>query len=346
MSRGSLMLMLNELMGALQREEQEKESLRVEVQRIRSLSPVPGLMTADQLLFAIGASTLIQQSTEDIEKVLRFRSSMHPIAEGEATSLLRTDRFLDWIQPGRSDALLIDGAGGAIEFVDHVERVSAKSVICASLLATLGRSQPKTIQLFFFCGLHSSEKDPLSDGPRGLMRSLLCELVKETHHRDWLHLDFINDRRYRDGLQNQSLGFMCDAFYRILQRLQMQDALDLSVYCVVDGIGQYEQQRWYDDLVIVIKMFLRILNDTQLKPVFKLLLTGPQRVRYVHDLLGLPANRRLRANPVIASGGPASFGLLSGAEQILQGRRQQMVAERRGRSQYFDDVEFTADDYE
>ncbi|KAF4462261.1 hypothetical protein FALBO_10931 [Fusarium albosuccineum] len=130
-SRSSLELVLNEVMDALQRKEQEKQNLLVEIQRIRALSPIPGLMTADQLLFAIGASTLIQQSTEDIDKILRFKSSVHPIAEGEAASLLGTDKFFDWIQPSRSDILLVDGAGAAVEFVDHVERVSAKSVLCA-----------------------------------------------------------------------------------------------------------------------------------------------------------------------------------------------------------------------
>ncbi|KAI5863767.1 hypothetical protein GGS23DRAFT_565261 [Durotheca rogersii] len=346
-SRNLMAQTLEEVVAESQRKAHENERLRAELEYMRARTPVSSLMTAEQFLAAIGASTLIHQSTEDIDKVLRLQGSIHPVAEAEAVSLLRTDEFRAWLQPARSDAILIDGAGAAVEFFDHAERVSAKSVLCASLLATLGRSQQETFQLFFFAGLHSSEKDPSSDGPRGMIRSLLCELVKEAHRRGWLYLDFIDDKTYRDGIQSQNIHYLCDAFYRILQRLQMRDAVDLSVYCVVDGIALYEQQRWYRDLEVVTNMFRVIVNDTKLKPAFKLLLTGPHRVRYVYEWLGLLPSKRLSTNAVIAGENLATpFGLYSGVEQALQARRLQNLADRRGRSLYFDDMEMAEDDYE
>ncbi|EFY96693.1 hypothetical protein MAA_07754 [Metarhizium robertsii ARSEF 23] len=325
--------------------DRECERLRAEINYMRARTPVPGLMTVEEFLGAIGASTLIRQSTEDIDKVLRLRSSIHPMAEAEAVSLLQTSAFRAWLRPGRSDAILIDGAGAAVDMFDPTERVSAKSVLCASLLATLCRPPRDPFQLFFFAGLHSSEKDPLSDGPRGMMRSLLCELVKEAYRRGWLYLDFIGDKAYRDGIRTQNIHYLCQAFRQILERMEMMEARDLSIYCVVDGIAQYEQ-RWYDDLAVVVGMFRRIVNDNTLKPAFKLLLTGPQRVRYVHDMLGLPPGKRLWTNAAVAGEHPAAqLGMPLAAEQALLVRRQQKVAERSGRSQYFDDMETTADDY-
>jgi hypothetical protein len=108
--------------------------------------------------------------------------------------------FRDWLRPGYSDRILIDGAGGAVEFIDHAERVSAKSILCALFLSQLTRFQRDSFKIFFFCGLHSSVKDAMNDGPRGMMRNLLCDLAKDAYQRKLLNLDFIDDKRYRDAL--------------------------------------------------------------------------------------------------------------------------------------------------
>ncbi|RSL50985.1 hypothetical protein CEP54_011651 [Fusarium duplospermum] len=335
------------LIEVINQKNRENDILRAELECLRARTPVSSLMTVEQFLAAIGASTLIHQLTSDVEKVLRLQGVIHPLAEAEVVALLRSETFRAWLQPARSDVILIDGAVAAVEFFDHPERVSAKSMLCASLLATLGRTQQEAFQLFFFAGLHSSGNDPSSDGPRGMIRSLLCELVKETSRRGWLHLDFIDDKIYRDGIQRQDIRYLCDAFYKILQRLQMRNAVDLAIYCVIDGIAQYEQQRWYSDLAVVIDTFRTIVNDTKLMPAFKLLMTGPHRVHYIHDRLGLPPSKRLSTNAVVPGGNLGTpIGLASGVDQVLQARRQQNLADRRGRSQYFDDMEMTENDYE
>ncbi|KAK3379140.1 hypothetical protein B0T24DRAFT_646818 [Lasiosphaeria ovina] len=314
--------------------------------QLRSLTPIQGLMTADQLIAAIGAVEHIEQSTADVEKVLQLRDSIHPVAESEAVSLLQTATFRSWLLPGHSDVVLIDGAGGAVEFIDHAERVSAKSILCALLLSQLTRLEPECFRIYFFCGLHSSERDALSDGPRGLMRSLLCDLTKEAHRRQLLRLDFIDDKRYRDGLQQQRIEYLCQAFYQILQHMIVGAALDLPIYCVIDGIAQYEKKDWLTDLATVMGMFRAIINDTKLKPCFKLLMTGPHRVRYVSEMVGLSPSKRLVAKPNITSENSAvQLGMQSGAEQMLQARRQQMIAQRGGQSQYHDD-QYSRDDYE
>ncbi|KAI0451129.1 hypothetical protein F5B21DRAFT_392535 [Xylaria acuta] len=345
-SRNFMESVLQDVLIDNRRKEEQINYLSAQLTIARSLTPVQGLMTVDQLLVAIGAVEHIEQSTADVEKVLQLRSNIHPVAEAEAVSLLQTAVFRDWLLPGHSDAILIDGAGGAVEFIDHAERVSAKSILCALLLSQLTRFQPDCFRIYFFCGLHSSEKDALSDGPRGLMRGLLCDLAKEAYRRQLLRLDFIDDKRYRDGLQQQRIEYFCQAFYQILQYMNVGAALDLPIYCVIDGIAQYEKQQWLEDLAIVMGMFRTIVNDTKLKPCFKLLLTGPHRVRYVNEMVGLPPSKRLLAKPTIMGENPfAQRELQSGPEQILQARRQQMVAQRGGQSQYHDD-QYSLDDYE
>ncbi|KAL2015047.1 hypothetical protein VTK56DRAFT_6427 [Thermocarpiscus australiensis] len=317
----------------------------------RARTPVVGIMTLPELLSAIGRYDHLEQTTDDIDRVLRLRSAIHPTAEAAAVSLLQTPAFRTWLSSSGADVILLDGAGAAVEqLLDDqaaTGRVSAKSVLCASLLATLAARQPHAFRLHFFCGLHASEHDLLSDGPRGLMRSLLCDLAKEAYRRGWLNLDFIDDKTYRQGLQERRVEYLCDAFYRVLQGMDSMQALDTPVYCVVDGIAQYEQQKWLAELAVVLKMFANILSDTKLKPCFKLLLTGPHRVRYVHDMLGLPPTKRLLTRPgVSGENAAAEIGLLSGAEQMLQARRAAMVASRNGQRGLYNDDLAAADDYD
>ncbi|KAI1121091.1 hypothetical protein F5Y10DRAFT_272436 [Nemania abortiva] len=312
--------------------------------RARPLTLMQNLMTIDQLLAVVRAVDYIEQRTADFGKVLQLRNKIHPVAEVEAISLFQTTVFRDWLLLGHSDNILIEGTGGTAEFVDHAERVSNKSIMCAVFLSQLIRLEPDSFKIYFFCGLHSSENDTLSDGPRGLMRGLICSLAGEAYRRQLLRLEFIDDT-YRDGLQQQKIEYFCQVFHQILQSMSV-GALGLPIYCIIDGIGQYEKQEWLGDLAIVMGMFRAIINDTELKPCFKLLLTSPHSVRYVNEMVGLPPSKRLLARPaVIDENLPAQREMQSGADQILPARRLQIMAERSGQSQYQDD-QYSIDDYE
>jgi hypothetical protein len=128
--------------------------------------------------------------------------------------------------------------------------------------------------------------------------------------------------------------------------MNMSAAVDLPIYCVIDGVAHYEKQEWLSDLEVVMRMFRVIVDDTKLKPCFKLLLTGPHRVRFIDKMLILPAGNRLTAKPAIMGENPAAQRELnSGAEQMLQARRQEMMAQRSGQSLYQDD-QYSLDDYE
>ncbi|KAL7928542.1 hypothetical protein V8C35DRAFT_285187 [Trichoderma chlorosporum] len=340
-ANNTLIQMLNEVMASLQREKEENTLLRIEL--VRARTPGPVLMNFERLLELIGASAYIGQSTEDIDKVLRSRSTIHPVAEAEAVSLLQTTEFRAWLGSKHSDMILIDGSAG-IEHIDYSERLSAKSILCASLLATLGRAEPEAFQLFFFCGLHSSQTSSFNEGPRGMMRSLLCDLAKEAQYRRWLRLEFVNNKKYHDGLKEGNIEYLCDAFYRILQN--MTHVSNLSVYCIIDGMALYEKSLYLNDLREIGEMFKKIMHDSRLNTAFKLLVTGPHRVQHIHNLLDLMPNKRLLTQPTIAREYQTmAFGITSRAEEILQAQRRQRVAQREPRQDAFQ-VLFTEDDYD
>ncbi|KAK4113528.1 hypothetical protein N656DRAFT_828597 [Canariomyces notabilis] len=356
-AKHALELMLKDVVVAntleLEAQNRKLQLLQIHLdERERALTPLQGLMTVPQFLIAIGADDHIGQSTTDIERIFGLRSSIHRVAEAEVMSVVQSSGFRTWLVPNRSDVVLIDGTSATSHFAGHVERVSASSILCASLLSQLGSSQPESFRLYHFCGLHAFENDELelgAGGPRGLMRRLLCHLATQAHRRHLLRLDFIDDRTYRDGLKEQRIEYLCDAFYKILQEMQSELALDLPIYCVVDGIAHYETEEWRGELAFVARMFRDIVTDTKLKPCFKLLLTGPHRVRYVHDMMGLPAEKRLLVKPANMSQavGEAERSLVSGSEQMLVARRLQLLEKNKmaGQSMYHDD-DYASDDYD
>jgi hypothetical protein len=93
--------------------------------------------------------------------------------------------------------------------------------------------------------------------------------------------------------------------------MNMSAAVDLPIYCVIDGIAQYEKHEWLKDLSTVMAMFRAIVEDTKLKPCLKLLLTGPHRVRYFNDMVGVPASKRLSAKPALMGEDPVAQRELS-----------------------------------
>jgi hypothetical protein len=140
-------------------------------------------MSFSQLLVALDMNQHIGQSTEDIRKILVLRSNIHLSAEAAAISILRTSIFNHWLQPRHCDMLLIEDVPSASSTFDFPGRVSDKSILCAILISSIARGHPGSFQLFFFCGLHTSDNDPLSNGPRDIMRSLIYELAREAYGR-------------------------------------------------------------------------------------------------------------------------------------------------------------------
>jgi len=168
------------------------------------------------------------------------------------------------------------------------------SYVCATLAHAL-RRQGKAV-LVFFCGQHAGVDDADGlQGPQGLLRSLVAQLVLVLVQNGWMGegqevpvgmpvdgmnmggwsgegggcgYDVMEECEEEPGV---SLGDLCGVFYWLLGLVPRET----SVVCLVDGMSYYEREYWREDYEIVVGMFGRIVQDPGLGGFLKVLMTSP-----------------------------------------------------------------------
>lgn len=225
------------------------------------------LISQQQLLdiFAVDSGNAVH----DMELAIRQSMALDPSSQGQAYALLRSREFNIWLKSGTSRVLLVNGNSTSA----LTNRTSPISLICATLVQSLVDVQ-SVVCVQFFCGLHSSGNDSLS-GPRGLMRSLISQLLLIQN----FDLGFISSRSYRDQIHDCELGHLCGLF----QTLVHQIPIDTVVFCVIDGISLYERLDWREETCYVVGKVREIAESPALNAIFKLLLTTPGRSRYIKE---------------------------------------------------------------
>lgn len=223
------------------------------------------MLQRPQFLEALQVSHL--SPTQDLEYVTRQGPTFNAKAQIQAQALTNSAKFQRWLSSKRSDLRLVDGNADPAD----PSRISPLSVVCATLALSLLKSTSKPLLLHFFCGQHTAMTDPLG-GPKGLMRSLLTQLLYSGRR---FNIDFIDSRTYRESLEAHSLQHLCDSFGKLIEQLP----LDTNVFCIIDGVSLYETGSWLDEMGYVFETINSITLDERLRPVFKVLLTSAHTSR-------------------------------------------------------------------
>ncbi|KAI1148686.1 hypothetical protein F4825DRAFT_433076 [Nemania diffusa] len=203
-----------------------------------------------------------------MEIVQRQARSFNPETQARTSWLAKATEFQEWFRAERSSLLLADGC-----ITDHSGLVTPMSGFCATLISSLMESKHNTV-LFFFAGEHYKLDSPdhRGNGPNSLMRSLISQLLACSALAE-PDLTFLS-REYLEDLENYELEALYDLFDNLMQQLPPTSEL----YCIIDGISWYEQQRWLYDLERVAAMFEYVArrqrkNPRKLIPL-KLLMTS------------------------------------------------------------------------
>ncbi|KAK4234958.1 hypothetical protein C8A03DRAFT_37220 [Achaetomium macrosporum] len=146
---------------------------------------------------------------------------------------------------------------GATPVASSLRGLSAISVLSSTLVTSLMQAYPDSaVVVHFFCGMHASPKDAWY-GPSGL---LLMKLdAKDPDMRTW-NLDYINDRRLLQNLEEHSLMELCSVLHSLLYEFPA----DTCIYCIVDSISCFDICRLHNDLNTVTEQLRIIVNDTKL----------------------------------------------------------------------------------
>ena len=238
-----------------------------------------------------------EEDARDLEQVSRIGKNVRSSSHMHSLRLLSHSSFRTWLKSNESQGLLVDGNNSSSE------RISAFSIVCATLVQSLEDTQQAT-PLAFFCSLHTGESASLR-GPQGLMRSLLHQLLPLQD----FDLTFVNDS-YAEKVHSQDLLCLCDLFQRLVDQLDE----DRVLFCVIDSVSSFEKQRYGDGIFLVVDRLLMLTRRLGSALVFKLLLAGPKVSKQMR-------NRFSSDDCITVTKGSGDGRVLSGSYLSRQTRR-------------------------
>lgn len=199
---------------------------------------------------------------EDLDIVLQEAGRFSGQMLGRVRWLLKTEEFLAWFQGRRSSMLLVEG-----HLPDSTQKITPLSVFGSTFVSSI-LSSPTSMALFFFGGLHCGEV-PGDSGPKGLMRSLITQLLT-SEKMAGATLDFLNED-FLAYCEDHDTAALCELF----EQLVLQVPPFTQVLCVLDGLVWYEGGAWRSDLGIVIGMLenLTARMDDNDERLFKVMAT-------------------------------------------------------------------------
>ena len=221
--------------------------------------------------------------------------AMTSTRQQRATWLMQEPAFQQWFRAMGSHILIVDG------MEQEMDTISSLSYFCAMLHNNLSSLQV-AIPLTFFCGLHAKPGENL-EGAQGIMRSLIYQLLL-------LHLDFdysFRDYPFLEGIRNQSIVHLCRLFRNLLTSFQ-----SATVFCMIDGISEYEISSRLYDVNIMMGYFKDLVDETNREDSginFKFLVTSSMACRLAR--VWFPFGRHLVMPDDAGLDGPIEFNIAS-----------------------------------
>ncbi|CBF85173.1 hypothetical protein AN1590.2 [Aspergillus nidulans FGSC A4] len=256
----------------------EEAALRAETESSwKPTHPSMAALSELELLGVIGVPS--NAAWRDLDIVLSQSSSFGSQMLGKAQRLIRTRAFRDWFNQSESSILLVEGYLD----ISPAASITPISILDATLISSLLDSS-NTLVLFAFAGLHREyEKPEVMNGPGGLLRSLIMQLLTSDKF-PLSNLEFLTPERIA-ACQKGDIVALCALFERLL----LQVPPSLQVYCILDGLGWYERNPWGQDLLYVISMFEELAQwDFPQTAVIKPMISFPHHSLLVADAVQIP----------------------------------------------------------
>jgi hypothetical protein len=194
----------------------------------------------------------------DLQKALNSASDIIFSDRGRAKQVIQTRHLRDWMLSSSSGKLLIHG-----DF-DDMGKTSPLSILIATVSQGF-RTAPGVLSLVFFCGYHLWKDE--HHGGSAMIRSLLAQLL--------IQFPFSNINPPADALphdiENASIDQLCKLFTYLVRQLPPRT----TVFCLIDGINEYEREGYIHGMDEVVFSLLGLVDEGS-RARFKLLLTSPR----------------------------------------------------------------------
>lgn len=200
---------------------------------------------------------------KDIATCRALCGTMGDAAKDRASFIANSKKLQRWLtEPAESRAFIINGN------FKHDALTSSFSFLCAEMSHLYGSAR-NTYAITYFCGLHTdSWRNPRANA-RGMMISLLGQLLclKEGFDLSFIDKDVIRK------IKHDSIQALC----RIFRRLVFQLPEEVVLFCCIDTISIYETSDRLDETRFAFRSITRLLGAEKMKGTFKLLITSSGR---------------------------------------------------------------------
>ena len=210
---------------------------------------------------------------------------------------MRSHQLQTWITTTESSALFINA--------NHrgSTRQQPTSFICAKLVDSIipspgNEAQPEsqmTLPLAFFCSEHLQKDDP-DNGPAGMMRNILAQLLLAYRDFDLRTIQRMQDHNLDD------VNNLCDIFGILIMQIPQY----IVIFCIIDAISFFEDSSTVcEEASIVLQTLVAIVKRTKESGcAFKLLLIIPGNSRVLYkDMLDQQGDVVWMPTKVPAQGG-------------------------------------------
>ena len=208
---------------------------------------------------------------KDIATYRALGGTLGDAAKDRASFVANSKKLQRWLtDPTKSQALIINGG------FRHEALTSPFSFLCAEMSHLYGSAR-NTYAIAYFCGLHSDSWRNRRANARGMMISLLGQLLSSKRSFD---LSFI-DKELIKEVKDDSIRALC----RIFRRLVFQLPEEVVLFCCIDTISIYETSDRLEETRYAFRTITRLLAAKKRKGTFKLLITSLGRSLNIEEYL-------------------------------------------------------------
>ncbi|KAJ8114455.1 hypothetical protein ONZ43_g4899 [Nemania bipapillata] len=247
--------------------------------------PSDPIVLADRLLRIIG--TLAPEAT-GITEILGSADAIGFEQRSRANQILRTEEFHAWATSLDSRELLVQGDPAE----DVTQAGPALSLLSATITQAL-QNQERFVPLVFFC-VQQAQSDDALPGPVAMIRSLTVQLIQQYYTNTTFPERYIDIQ----GLQRGDI----DAFCSLFKFLVRQVARKKTISCVIDGVGEYENDENEAGLRKVLDCILDLVRAEDVPPAVKVLVTCHTGTVEVHKAFKDDAESFLSLEGLISNG--------------------------------------------
>jgi hypothetical protein len=212
----------------------------------------------------------LEQEVRDLDFVLRQSQEFDSTSKSYGAMVISSSRFQGWLLASGADLIYVEGHLDSSRF----GKTSPISYFCANL-AQLFRDSATSITLHFFCGQHVASNDDLQ-GPRGLIRSLLSQLLQIWPNALLHGVDLA-------GLNGNHESIPIEDLCQIFELLLRQVPIHTTVFCIIDDLAQFEKDRWDEDYWHFLRMLGTLIVGQESGIRFKVLITSSTKSKRLQE---------------------------------------------------------------